>query len=81
MCIIFINLLLQTLALPLSNDDLMNVFGNPIKDFINFLSKHKVKDTNEGLTDSPTMIDVPANVEKCPVGTFRDAYGVCREPW
>lgn len=78
---IVITLVRRAASAPFSTADLMNLFGNPIKDIKEFFFKPIVNETYSGL-DRPKMIEVPKKgPRKCKTGLVRDIYGVCRDPW
>lgn len=80
--VIVITLVRRVASAPFSTTDLINLFGNPIKDIKEFFFKNKLNETHSGL-NRPTMIEVPKKGVKreCKTGLVRDIYGVCRDPW
>lgn len=71
---------------------LLDIFGNPIKDFQNTFTKEKVFPKTSSLREDPyrkkkddnsqpKMIDVPSNAQRCQAGSYMDINGVCRQPW
>lgn len=79
--VVVISLVRRVATAPFSTTDLLNLFGNPIKDIKQFFFKPKVNETHSGL-HRPKMIEVPKKgVRKCKTGLVRDIYGVCRDPW
>lgn len=79
--VVVINLMHRAASAPFSTTDLINLFGNPVKDIKEFFFKPKVNETHSGL-HRPKMIEVPKKVaRKCKTGLVRDMYGVCRDPW
>lgn len=88
---IVFNLILCVYTAPFSVQDILDVFGSPIKDFKeSFSSESGLNKTNTAFalsstnTTKPkkvTMIEVPPNSESCKQGTYLDSTGVCRIPW
>ncbi|CAK1551775.1 unnamed protein product [Leptosia nina] len=71
-------------SLPITIDELVGVFANPVKDFMQLVhpSKSVITTTQRSVVTLNSMIDVPFNdPEPCENGTVRDIYGVCRRPW
>ncbi|KAH9640981.1 hypothetical protein HF086_015077 [Spodoptera exigua] len=71
---------------------LLDIFGNPVKDFQNtFIKEKEVPKTSSVREDpsrqkkddnsQPKMIDVPPNAQRCDAGSYMDVNGVCRQPW
>ncbi|KAG6463297.1 hypothetical protein O3G_MSEX013789 [Manduca sexta] len=87
---IVFNLVVYTSAAPTLIQDILDVFGNPFKDFKkSILQETEVNATyvEDNLTTKPPdnsagkMIDVPLNHSACSQGTYLDSSGVCRQPW
>ncbi|KAI5632768.1 hypothetical protein NE865_14529 [Phthorimaea operculella] len=79
-----LNVLVFVNSSPFSTRDVLNIFGNPVKDLVNNFSKEVGKNKTRG-EDNPveSMINVPENTEnrECKAPHVKDMYGVCREPW
>nr|BAJ21201.1 insect cytokine precursor uENF1 [Samia cynthia pryeri] len=89
---IVFNLFICAYTAPFSVQDILDVFGSPIKDFKEtFSSDSGLNKTNTAFafssmntsvsTIKSTMIEVPPNAESCKQGTYLDNTGVCRIPW
>lgn len=88
---IVFNLIICAYTAPFSVQDLLDIFGSPIKDFKDSFSSDFVfnknntafalNSTNTTLAKEVTMIIVPPNAEGCKQGTYLDNTGVCRIPW
>lgn len=86
---IVVHLLLNDTTASFSSKDVLNMFRNPINDFIDSIVKAKIDETKsvtaqnvvkKDINEGGTMIDVPMN-DKCKPNAVRDSNGVCREPW
>lgn len=82
--VVVITLIRRAASAPFSTTDLINLFGNPVKDIKEFFFKPKVNTFNtiHSELERPKMIEVPKKgARKCKTGLVRDIYGVCRDPW
>lgn len=67
-----------------STKDFLDIFENPVSNFINAVSPKKIAKNIESSSEDKTegsMIDVPINTDRCKDGKVKDVNGVCREPW
>lgn len=81
---------------PISIQDILQIFGNPVRDFKNSFAQPSLynstksetiantttKKDEDGPSDDTSMIEVPPNTAGCQEqGTYLDKSGVCRRPW
>jgi hypothetical protein len=80
---IVIYLLLPVNCAPISAKDFLDVFENPVSNFINAISPKSTKkiENNGKVKAGESMIDVPINTDRCKNDKVKDVNGVCREPW
>lgn len=89
---ILISFLVCAASTSFTGQFLLDIFGNPVKDFQNtFIKEKEVPKTSSVREDpsrqkkddnsQPKMIDVPPNAQRCDAGSYMDVNGVCRQPW
>nr|BAJ21204.1 insect cytokine precursor uENF1 [Neogurelca himachala sangaica] len=84
---IVFNLVVTTAGAPFAFQDILDIFGNPFKDFRQAFFPETPMNVTNSKNDSTVpndqgkMIDVPPNRNDCKKGTYLDTSGVCRQPW